>query len=112
MTVLMQQGKRRCDATCYNAKYDTCDCICHGRNHKKGAEHALARDHDQLLVLYLDQSGVEQVLCVCNAEELPYYEKLLKSLGKRIAPPRALHATIEPEQTDEFDLDDNGEAAE
>lgn len=27
---------RRCDAHCYDAKGDTCDCICNGANHGKG----------------------------------------------------------------------------
>lgn len=30
------EGERRCDARCYNAKSDTCDCICGGKNHGRG----------------------------------------------------------------------------
>lgn len=31
----------RCDARCYNAKCDHCDCICHGRNHGAGLKKAM-----------------------------------------------------------------------
>jgi hypothetical protein len=31
----------RCDARCYNATCETCDCICVGRNHGAGLEQAV-----------------------------------------------------------------------
>ena len=31
----------RCDAKCYEAHEDECDCICGGRNHGAGKEQAL-----------------------------------------------------------------------
>jgi hypothetical protein len=36
----------RCDATCYDAKHQRCDCICRGRNHGKGraAAEAISRE--------------------------------------------------------------------
>lgn len=34
------EGTRRCDATCHNARHDTCACICAGRYHGKGLEAA------------------------------------------------------------------------
>ena len=40
MTVL-QMGKRKCDESCYNAKHIGCNCICHGKNHGLGLQHAL-----------------------------------------------------------------------
>ena len=36
MATLLQQGHRRCDARCYNAKHGKCRCICGGENHGKG----------------------------------------------------------------------------
>lgn len=30
----------RCDAKCYAAEWDDCDCICGGRNHGAGLEQA------------------------------------------------------------------------
>ena len=33
---------KACDASCYNAKYDKCDCICLGVNHGKGLASAQA----------------------------------------------------------------------
>jgi len=31
----------RCDAKCYDAAEDPCDCICQGRNHGAGKQQAL-----------------------------------------------------------------------
>ena len=31
----------RCDAACYDAKRRKCDCICGGKNHRKGLTRAL-----------------------------------------------------------------------
>lgn len=31
----------RCDAKCYNSKHDNCDCICGGKNHRKGLDQAV-----------------------------------------------------------------------
>jgi hypothetical protein len=40
MTLISYQSsggdKGRCDARCYNAKHDPCNCICRGANHGKG----------------------------------------------------------------------------
>ena len=48
MTTLITQGRRRCDARCYNGKQTTkCKCICGGRNHAGGFSQALSnvREH-------------------------------------------------------------------
>lgn len=38
MTIIDQDGLRRCDATCHGAKRGTeCICICRGRYHGAGA---------------------------------------------------------------------------
>ena len=31
----------RCDAKCYEADWDDCDCICQGRNHGAGKQQAI-----------------------------------------------------------------------
>lgn len=31
----------RCDARCYNAKHDHCNCVCGGKNHQKGFAQAV-----------------------------------------------------------------------
>jgi hypothetical protein len=46
MTTLIYVGDNngcigRCDAKCYEAKEDKCDCVCSGRNHGKGLKKAL-----------------------------------------------------------------------
>lgn len=33
--------KGRCDARCYDAREPHCDCVCGGRNHGAGLEHAV-----------------------------------------------------------------------
>lgn len=33
MTVLIRQGRRRCDGVCHNARGPKCRCICEGKNH-------------------------------------------------------------------------------
>lgn len=42
MATIIQSGKRRCDASCYNSKMDSkkCKCICGGSNHGKGLKRA------------------------------------------------------------------------
>jgi hypothetical protein len=44
----------RCDAKCYDADWDECDCICGGRNHGAGKEQALENTRE------LAQSWVDQ----------------------------------------------------
>ena len=44
MTLITQgdsDGERRCDARCYNAKSESCDCVWGGRNHGAGAVQAM-----------------------------------------------------------------------
>lgn len=47
-------GAGRCDAKCYDAQCDQCDCVCGGMNHGMGA--SMARDNTaQLAGELLDQ---------------------------------------------------------
>lgn len=42
MPVLMADGRRKCDARCYNAKpASPCGCCCGGMNHAKGKQEAI-----------------------------------------------------------------------
>lgn len=46
MTTILTAYKKgirvgRCDRTCYDSKGTTCTCICEGRNHGKGENHAV-----------------------------------------------------------------------
>lgn len=46
-TVIAVEGIGRCDARCYDAGEEECDCICGGENHGVGRERAMdnAREH-------------------------------------------------------------------
>jgi hypothetical protein len=44
----------RCDAKCYEAHEEECDCICNGRNHGAGKEQALGNTRE------LAESWLEQ----------------------------------------------------
>lgn len=41
MATLMQLETQRCDANCYNAQHEKCECCCGGMNHGKGIEKAI-----------------------------------------------------------------------
>lgn len=48
----------RCDARCYNAKHENCNCICGGANHGKGLAKAIDNTRemvDQWLDDYRDK---------------------------------------------------------
>lgn len=49
ISVSTSDGTRRCDATCHNATGDMCRCVCGGRLHGIGADHALERNTRDLL---------------------------------------------------------------
>ena len=42
----------RCDAKCYEAEHDVCDCCCCGKNHRKGLKQALenTRSNGELMI--------------------------------------------------------------
>lgn len=47
ITIYDSQGNciGQCNAKCYNAKHEKCDCVCGGKNHGKGEE--IARENTQ-----------------------------------------------------------------
>jgi hypothetical protein len=40
LSVGNSEGERRCDARCHQATEPDCDCICGGRYHGQGLQHA------------------------------------------------------------------------
>lgn len=51
----------RCDARCYNAVGDVCDCICGGKNHGAGLERAMDNTRDWAegwIEVYAAQAGL------------------------------------------------------
>jgi hypothetical protein len=51
----------RCDAKCYLSKHDNCDCICGGKNHKKGLDRAVENTRDsaeEWLLKYAKAKGL------------------------------------------------------
>lgn len=57
MTILVSADGRRCDEACYNAKRLGCHCICGGRNHGLGLEHALANQREYQEAINQSASG-------------------------------------------------------
>lgn len=52
MTIMSQgdnDGERRCDARCYDAKGPDCDCVCGGANHGKGLTAAIQQNEERFL---------------------------------------------------------------
>jgi hypothetical protein len=59
------RGKRkllgRCDAKCYQSKHHQCDCICGGKNHRKGLDQAIENTResaDEWLIDYAKAKGL------------------------------------------------------
>lgn len=51
----------RCDAKCYLSKHQNCDCICGGKNHRKGLEQAIENTRncaEEWLEDYAKQKGL------------------------------------------------------
>lgn len=48
MVVIVDEGGRKCDERCYDAKRVGCRCVCGGKNHGLGLEHALEHQHDDV----------------------------------------------------------------
>jgi hypothetical protein len=51
----------RCDAKCYLSKHHCCDCICGGKNHRKGLDTAVQNTRecaDQWLLDYAKSKGL------------------------------------------------------
>lgn len=50
--------QRRCDAKCHDARGEKCNCVCEGRNHGLGLQHALDKTHAWVIeMLEMDYPG-------------------------------------------------------
>jgi hypothetical protein len=56
----------RCDAKCYDAEWDDCDCTCGGRNHGAGLEQATDNIRE------LAESWIEQARA--NGQDISHIE--------------------------------------
>lgn len=69
----------RCDAKCYNATGDKCNCICHGRNHGVGAKKAIQQT-EQYAHEWLDRWK----------QEHPQHDIILETVNLEEPPPKQL----------------------
>lgn len=66
--------KGRCDARCYNATHDHCECICGGKNHRKGLAVASAQTAEwaqSWLDAYKDAHPGQEITARVTAQQLP-----------------------------------------
>jgi hypothetical protein len=62
----------RCDARCYDADWDDCDCICGGRKHGAGKQQALDNTRE------LAEGWIEQARA--NGQDVTSIEQALETL--------------------------------
>jgi predicted RNase H-like HicB family nuclease len=62
----------RCDAKCYEAQEEACDCICGGRNHGAGIEQALDNTRE------LAESWIEKARA--NGQDITDVELAIEAL--------------------------------
>jgi predicted RNase H-like HicB family nuclease len=62
----------RCDAKCYDAEWDECDCICGERNHGAGLEQATNNARE------LAESWVEQARA--NGQDITHIELVVTAM--------------------------------
>lgn len=61
----------RCDAKCYDAKDDKCDCICGGRNHGQGLRKALDTTKEyseEMIEEYVKNRGLKDYKSLVSTE--------------------------------------------
>ncbi len=76
MTTLIYVGNSsgcigRCDAKCYEAKEEKCDCVCGGRNHGKGLEKALDNTKEyseKMIEKYVKSRGLKDYKSLVSTE--------------------------------------------
>ena len=62
----------RCDAKCYDAREDACDCICGGRNHGSGKQRAIENTRE------LAESWIEQARA--DGQDVSHVELLAEAM--------------------------------
>jgi hypothetical protein len=70
----------RCDAKCYEAHEEECDCICGGRNHGAGKEQALDNTRE------LAESWLEQARA--NGQDITHAELAVTAMHEPLFSPR------------------------
>lgn len=81
----------RCDAKCYNAQTDECDCICGGMNHGAGLERAMENvtEHflGESLETFADKHGLDASRLSVSAQSqmFPYGNEPTTTQKKREA---------------------------
>ena len=68
----------RCDAKCYNAQEEKCECICHGRNHGAGQKQAIENTRE-LAQAWIEKYTNEHELSGASWE-VPAYDPIQLSL--------------------------------
>ena len=61
----------RCDARCYEAEHEHCECICCGQNHGTGLHRAAENTREmaeQWIAEYVERHGLDQYLATINHE--------------------------------------------
>jgi len=77
----------RCDAKCYDAKHDHCQCVCGGVNHGKGIEKAQENTLDMARLNIDDPRFDFPMITKTQIEEVTGLETypLFRTIGKRKA---------------------------
>jgi hypothetical protein len=79
----------RCDAKCYDAQTENCDCICGGRNHGAGLEKAIenTRNHvEEWVEEYAEEKGLTKYRTKLNRELVDQFSLFdVKSFTNTIA---------------------------
>lgn len=58
LAVCNSEGCRHCDAKCYNAKQEDCECVCGGRNHGVGKKQAMS-NVSAIARVWIKEAGYE-----------------------------------------------------
>ena len=99
-TILSDDEGHRCDATCYDAKGPDCDCICGGKHHGHGLEHALqASGQPYWRVMYGPKPG--KCFCVVTSEA---EQKAVESVPKSWKAAPIWFELVEPSEDEDEEL--------
>lgn len=70
----------RCDARCYGATHEDCNCVCGGINHGVGEQKARNNTYDMIEQIqnYCEQTYGQEIdlLCKVNARQLELFPNL------------------------------------
>lgn len=66
----------RCDARCYNAAGDNCQCVCGGTNHGKGLNTALANT-DQMAQKWIEEYCTQRQIDMTSFEVKTHLQQMV-----------------------------------